>query len=269
MAIRTASDAKVKALYKFRGLANRERLEQIFLHQALYWPAISELNDPFESRPRIVSPPIRNALEKLNIEHQAFSLLRRGGMERIEAKRRSKAASAPGFLDQRSAEMTRELPGALAVYRIFSLAANKHSILLWSHYADAHAGICLGFSTLGTDFGQALEVCYSKDLASLSFFERGHEENLLAMALTKSEDWRYEQEFRLVSQEPTPPGLFPVNNHWYTFRPDCLAEVTLGCNIQDRDEAFVRELVGSSPSPIKLLRAVKSEHKFALDFIDA
>lgn len=269
MAIRSAREAEIPRLYKFRGLSRRDRIEPIFRAQTIYWPAISELNDPFESKPRIVAPPIRSALDKRKCERLAFDLFRRHGMSRDEAKARSKAASSPGFLAERAIEMTRELPPALENYRVYSLAGNCQSILLWSHYAEAHTGICLGFSTCNTYFGDALEVHYSKDLATMDFFDRGDETNLRAMALSKSEEWRYEHEFRLVSQEPTPSGMLPVNDYLHVFDPACLVEVIMGCNISTEDEAFVREMVALSPSPIKLRKAIRSEHRFALDFVDA
>lgn len=99
--------------------------------------------------------------------------------------------------------MTLELPAALDKYRVFRLAGNCESILLWSHYADAHTGICLGFSADNQEFGDAIEVIYAKDLPTLGFFKRGNEANLIAMALTKSDEWKYEHKFRMVSQEPT------------------------------------------------------------------
>lgn len=269
MAIRSAREAGIPLLYKFRGLSKRHRIESIFRTHTLYWPAISELNDPFESKPRIVAPPIRSALDKRKAEGSVFELFRRQGMSRDEAKARSKAASLPGFLEKRAIEMTRKIPPALGAYRIYSLAGNCQSILLWSHYAEAHTGICLGFSTHKTDFGEAMEVYYSKNLATVDLFDREHETNLRAMALTKSDEWRYEQEFRLVSEEPTPSGMLPVNDHLYVFDPACLAEVIMGCNISTEDEDFVRTMVALSSSTIRLQKAVRSEHRFALDIVDA
>lgn len=268
MNIRTAWKAGIHRLYKFRELSDRSRIESIFRDQALYWPSVSQLNDPFESKPRIVAPPIRNEIEKRKVERLAYELFRRHGLDREEAKRRAKASTMPGFLEKRAEEMTRELPPALEVYRIFSMAGNCESILLWSHYAKAHTGICLCFASDNQEFGEALEVSYSADLPAIAFFEQGLEANLRAMVLTKSQDWRYEHEYRLVSQEPTARGFFPVLDHRYNFRAKNLVEVIMGCNIAPDDEKFVREMVGLSPTPIKLRRAVRSLHRFALNFVD-
>lgn len=268
MAIRSAREAEVSRLYKFRGLSDRSKIEPIFRGQALYWPSVSQLNDPFESKPSIVAPPIRNEMEKLKVQRLTYELLRRQGMDRKEAKIRSKASARVGVLQECANEMTRELPAALEIYRIFSMAGNCHSILLWSHYAESHTGVCLVFSTDNQEFGDALEVTYSKDLATLDFFERGHEANLMAMVLTKSDEWKYEHEYRLISQEPTLHGLHLLNDHWYYFRPEHLVEVIMGCNIKPDDEVFIREMVGLSPTPIKLRKAARSLHRFALDIDD-
>lgn len=269
MAIRSARDVGIQRLYKFRGLTIRDRIEPIFRNQTLYWPGISELNDPFESRPQIVPPQMRNELEKRKVEWQAFALLRRNGMDRDEAKRRAKISTSPGFLQAKAAEMTLELPAALDKYRVFSLAGNCESILLWSHYAEAHTGICLGFSTDNQEFGDAIEVIYAKNLPTLEFLGRGNETNLIAMALTKSDEWKYEHEFRMLSQEPTLHGLPIVNDHKYNFCPEHLVEVVMGCNIKPVDEDFVREMVALSPTPIKIRKAIRSVHRFGVDIVDA
>ncbi len=269
MTIRSARDVGIQRLYKFRGLMCRDRIEPIFRDQTLYWPCISELNDPFESRPLVVPPQMRNELEKLKVKRQIFALLRRKGMDRAEAKRQAKTSTSPGFLQARAYEMTLELPVALDKYRVFSLAGNCESILLWSHYAEAHTGICLGFAIDNHEFGDAIEVIYAKDLPTLDFFERGDETNLKAMALTKSDEWKYEHEFRMVSQEPTIPGLPMVSDHKYKFSPEHLVEVVMGCNIKPVDEAFVREMVALSPTPIKIRRAIRSTHRFGVDIVDA
>jgi len=265
---RSAKGAGLHLLYKFRGLSNRERLEPIFRSQALYWPSISQLNDPFESRPRVIPPPMRNQLERLKVEKQVYDLCRRNGMARPEAKQHSKASTMPGFLQARADDMMSDLPSVLEMYRIFSLAGNCESILLWSHYAEAHTGICLGFVSDSQEFGQAIEVNYSCDLPSMDYFERDHEKTIATIALTKSIEWKYEQEFRLVSQEPTILGLPTVKDPWYCFRPEHLVEVIMGCNIKPVDESFVRDMVAAFPSPIKLRRAFRSTTRFGFEFVD-
>jgi hypothetical protein len=104
---------------------------------------------------------------------------------------------------------------------------------------------------------------------TLDFFERGNEANLKAMALTKSDEWKYEHEFRMVSQEPTIHGLPMVSDHKYKFSPEHLVEVVMACNIKPVDEVFVREMVALSPTPIKIRKAIRSTHRFGVDIVDA
>ena len=69
--------------------------------------------------------------------------------------------------------------------------------VLWSHYADNHRGVCLGFDVPRSD---AIEVSYEAkrlDLQLPDNVERLSEELERQLLYTKFEDWRYEREVRL------------------------------------------------------------------------
>src|SRR5438876_4345329 len=46
---------------------------------------------------------------------------------------------------------------------IYSMTADPASLLIWSHYADAHKGICVEFSTGLWPFNLAWKVIYSSE----------------------------------------------------------------------------------------------------------
>lgn len=75
----------------------------------------------------------------------------------------------------------------------------------WSHYADRHRGVCLGFDV---DDSQIRQVDYRKSplqferrrFLSDASYAQDFSERLVS---TKFEDWRYEEEFRLfVNLDP-------------------------------------------------------------------
>ena len=77
------------------------------------------------------------------------------------------------------------------------------SILMWSHYADHHQGICLGYDE--TDFmkkhsGILNKVRYSTHYPDVTLGEITRDPNkmLEKYLLTKHVDWRYEKEWRLI-----------------------------------------------------------------------
>lgn len=80
------------------------------------------------------------------------------------------------------------------------------SILMWSHYADHHRGICLGYDE--TDFmeqhsGVLKKVRYSTHYPDVSIGEITRDPNKMLdnYLLTKHVDWRYEKEWRLIITE--------------------------------------------------------------------
>jgi hypothetical protein len=68
---------------------------------------------------------------------------------------------------------------------------------MWSHYAEAHTGICLEFDTNHPLFGKAtIKVIYLSTYPALDLVDEGVE-----ALFTKSADWSYEAEWRLIAEE--------------------------------------------------------------------
>jgi hypothetical protein len=83
----------------------------------------------------------------------------------------------------------------------FSKANN--SILMWTHYSDQHKGICLEFALKN---GQSIvnagfhKIEYTKKYPAINFEKVWCKdgESLAEILWTKSEEWDYEREFRLI-----------------------------------------------------------------------
>ena len=88
--------------------------------------------------------------------------------------------------------------------RILCTSATYNSILMWSHYADAHKGICIGFNFNNTIKGYSLELedtSYNfEEVKYIDDFDIQKINNLeLKNSLYyKKKEWVYEQECRLV-----------------------------------------------------------------------
>ena len=121
--------------------------------------------------------------------------------------------------------------------------------VLWSHYADKHKGICLGFDVPESCLH---EVKYMSE--RLQFAQIIPNEGQLQQLLrTKFKDWEYEAEYRrIVSLNET----CAINNlHYLPFCSDLrLQEVVLGarCTVQKKD---LEELLGDGFSHIELTQA--------------
>jgi hypothetical protein len=146
---------------------------------------------------------------------------------------------------------------------ILTLTAEPADILMWSHYADQHKGLCLEFDTMrGIDvFRDALPIRYTKTFPQIDGFKFGSSELVEPILLTKSEHWSYEQEWRIIR---VPDGRGVV-----TLPPESLTAVIIGARISEKDEIAVREWINRSRARPVLKRARLDEQSYTLVIADA
>jgi Protein of unknown function (DUF2971) len=158
-------------------------------------------------------------------------------------------------------------------FGIYCLSAKKNNILLWSHYANAHKGICVGFNTkelqeyLNHNYGKEgneillLRVNYHREFP---YFDRKRYEDPVAFIvtslITKSVDWEYEEEFRLISNTP-------LRNNFTIDLPDgIIVEVILGALISERNKSNIIDVLKDKSFRLKLCEAKISRSEFGLEF---
>jgi hypothetical protein len=110
--------------------------------------------------------------------------------------------------------------------------------------------------------GEAKRVRYAADIPQLSMADDGHE--LLAkLTYTKSEHWKYEQEWRFML------GRFKLvsdadERRKLPLHPRVLRRVIFGCNVSNEGRREVMELLGAWSTPVHLYDAVRHPSKFGL-----
>jgi hypothetical protein len=82
-------------------------------------------------------------------------------------------------------------------YRIFCLAEKPDVPLMWAHYSGSHTGICLEFDASRVPFATAEKVKY---LSAYPAYDVLADDNYVSL-FTKSADWSYEAEWRLIAEE--------------------------------------------------------------------
>ena len=137
---------------------------------------------------------------------------------------------------------------------ILSLSERRDDILMWSHYANGHRGLCLGFAASDNDpfFARALPVVYS---AAQPVFDPRDDDFRASekVVLTKSEHWSYEREWRITETRGKGPYVFPA---------EALTTVIFGCRATEADKKKVRNWIkdrGLNPS---LFQAVEDNRNF-------
>jgi hypothetical protein len=143
-----------------------------------------------------------------------------------------------------------------------SFSRNWDNLLLWSHYASGHTGLCLGFD-ISENSNKWLDVQYQPNLQRIRGPQDLNRNFALKMFTTKHESWSYEQEVRLFVGLEDPPD--DNKRFWFPFGPNLqLREVIIGvqCRTDVADE--VCKILGEWPDEIDCTWAYMRSDAFLL-----
>jgi len=256
--------SSIEHLYKFRSLATpelRQRVKPIFSNAEIHFSRRKHFNDPFDCLPTVSTDFTKaelfayledlSAIEKPALDARIRTQLNRESTnDFFNGKRRDEII---GNL-RRRIETTADEPG------IFSMAREVDHVLMWSHYADSHRGICLRFKATDTTpfFGLAQKVEYQADRPALNLVCDPPDVIFKKALLTKADFWGYENEYRILDPFKG-PGV-------QTFPHELLDGVYLGANIEPEDRSLVRQWVKDHASQAEVYEASFHPDMFALKF---
>jgi hypothetical protein len=166
---------------------------------------------------------------------------------------------------------------------IFSMSRKCDDILMWSHYADSHKGMCIGFNYEITQYIDNYSpmwkvlVRYYGNHPFMNIYEdmrKGRSFNspddfmnfvglgnaLLDAALSvKHESWKYEDEVRIVSED----------NGLHEFNPEAIDHVIFGINTPQSDQETIKNILKSSTwQHVRIFHAQRSKAALSLDIVD-
>jgi hypothetical protein len=143
--------------------------------------------------------------------------------------------------------------------RIYCLTPDPCSTLMWSHYTDKHRGICLEFGAGNVLFSEALEVIYRSEYPS--WVPQEMEQSAFEMFLTKSDDWKYEKEFRIIGALNSDREHLILNGECLRLPPGALQSILVGC---EADYAKVKEVVHEHASHLPVRHVVRAANQYRL-----
>jgi hypothetical protein len=219
---------KVEYFYKYRSLKSRG-LERVFNNREIFLANPRTFNDPFESRPNVTvhSSSIKKELFFKQAIRRNFPNSDRKQKREILSKSRRAAARDKEYYHKAFDEVIKG-------FGVYCLSEKREDILMWSHYADAHYGLCLEFNAWpGSLFWEAYKVSYQRGYPIVNVMDIGNPEALRLIVLTKSVHWEYEQEWRIVQLE------YDRGSGYRSFSPDLLTGVILGALMEDADKNTV------------------------------
>lgn len=225
--------------------------------QLLRFSQPAALNDPFECLPGLANEIAKEGIERI------VSELKEVDSNFVRQLRENPLKIYDFFYRQAEANVNAHLG-------VFSLSGRWDSGLMWSHYTGSHSGFCLGFrrnhsfftkSDLPNRIGPS-PVIYSAHRVGVKF-SRFTTDEVLRLLFTKSLDWQYEKEERLVevlshakvmrNGNPYPVALFEVPH-------SALAEIVIGIRT---DAGLKKELIEAGERlGIPVFQSVISQETF-------
>jgi hypothetical protein len=168
---------------------------------------------------------------------------------------------------------------------ICCFSSEKNDILMWSHYALDHSGLCIGFHSNRHFFRTAWEVEYSDHIPIIT---RPHDDahTMLEKALlTKSKHWSYEKEWRIIRRTMTDQEVVQFNNQhreysredletftnqrgpgFYKFPKEAIAEVTVGIKATTETVTRIKLWIADANLEIPLYQAKRHPSEFTIIF---
>lgn len=262
-------------LYKYRQFDDSRRNLRIISHSELWFSCAKSFNDPFDTAFTYNFEGLHDELAErwaLDAADRHFSDLplheRRDRAMRILAAIRN----SPTYQQEKEREFVED---NYRTFGICSFAGSYDNLLMWAHYAASHTGFCVGFS--GAHLEEIMEnyakqdvlldrteVKYSTEAPRPNFFESmldlGDASHVNSFIATKSIDWKYEQEQRLVYLHHVDEAL--------SIGHAAITEVILGCRISSQNRDEIVSLCRSKVPHARILRAEKDDRSFALKFND-
>jgi len=214
-----------RLLYKYKDCSNSDYLRSLIVDSHFYMSGRQQLNDPFD-----IQSVIEFSAGGVNRTEYLNNLVKTHGLTYKKRQELRARFESPNEIQNHIRDY---LTNAINGTGIHSFSTSPSNLLLWSHYGKSHTGVCLVFNTardLDT-FVTILPVNYSHFFPVIHYTQ-GIAGDLIKNAfLTKSLDWKYEDEWRLF--EPKKAG------HLMSYNSKSLVGVILGARISDKDKLMV------------------------------
>ncbi len=209
-----------KLIYKYYRI--NEYLFDVLISNQLYFSSITQFNDPYDCHFTIKDLP---SLEVFESFWKQFFKEKEKYQQYLELYK-----SNP---DKCLSPILNTLQRLLNYYGICCFTEHKDNLLMWSHYADSHKGVCLGFDydMMTKQFTQFDKVDYKDEPY---FYELTDVAQATAKAiLTKSSKWQYENEIRFLMERSKSCG----------FNIQALKEINFGSRSHPRHRLNIIHLV--------------------------
>ncbi len=245
-------------LFRYFSLSDgtiEKRIKPIFTERKLFFPSPKKFNDPFDCNVDIVrftkdknqwNEYLKGMVKRL---HPGWNRQQRNEWVRERIKERSyEKISVDNIMEG--------IRNRFYQHGILCLTEVPDNLLMWSHYADGHRGFCLCFDCENSFFGRANDVKYIKIYPELIGPDYPDNEWITAMVFSKSEEWKYEREWRIVK--------IGGGGQSHEYPEGALKKVFFGCQMKEKHKIMISGWAQAiSPAP-ELFEYIRKKREFGL-----
>lgn len=237
----------------------KARIRKMILNHEIYYKTKDQVNDPFEF---LFVPSFEATTEEKIRAYAAYLKKYQNYSDQMAV-----AIASSEYIGKTEIQVKRKENAQLMQLQkminntaFFCLSETPDNILLWSHYADCHRGVCIEFTT---DISKKPHILWNADnknaeptsmiyagndeLPVMNFYKDDWEQIVTTIFKTKSKQWKYEGEYRSI-QVNAGKGLKKIP-------AGLISGVILGLNVSEDDKKFILNLRKQSSTPIKIKKA--------------
>lgn len=264
----TSEEMKINNFYKYRSLSlndgSYENTEKMLKNGEIFFPNPTMFNDPFDCS---INETVCSTDKEFNDSLKRYKF-NDSDILTIITKRNSGNLDFSKILEKNYKDS----------FRVYCLSRNYNNILMWSHYADEHKGICIGLKT--TIFGNSLtlkcedgfldrkitngnnylpifRVDYNDDKPEPYNLIKMNKENIKPFFFRKSKCWSYEEEYRIVLYNNSiikNPVVVNLNE---------ISEVYLGLRIEKEQKDRIINIINNLHN-IHIFQMIEVEGKYQI-----
>ena len=153
------------------------------------------------------------------------------------------------------------------------------SMLMWSHYGDEHRGLCAGYNLHELiEKYSCFPVIYSDKMPQNKELDIRNKDMLYESILTKSKDWEYEAEWRIIDIDEKTAGengkliefIKPISIYMGKRQQDTVARNHDKFNTikETKPDANAQEAFSSDEFQVDINEIIKYKHKEKIELYD-
>jgi hypothetical protein len=247
-------DKNVPILYKY---SRKEGFESIVSKSSLAFKNPSLFNDPFDCYPDLINFEFVPDNYRQYLIEKYKPLMNPEMIRNVENSSDNELASA--FRDT-------AFPSEFSNTAITCFSEKFADLLMWSHYSNAHKGVCIGFNlkklylSIKKYHPALIKVKYTNEFVHTNYF-LNPKEAIGNWYRIKSDCWSYEEEIRIVL---TNLELDTSNEIYIPISRDSISIIYLGSKMESKDESIIRSICTSQLPEAKVLKMRLKNDSFNL-----